>query len=289
MKPAAPAQTASPIPGWTDTTVQPAGSAPLRARIYGRRPASGNLPLVLHFHAGAFTSGSLEGGAPIAALLAEAGAIVVSVDYPLAPAHPFPQAIEAGYAALTWAHKQRAKLTGPDAPLVIAGEEAGGNIAAAVSLMARDRQRPQLAGQILFSPMLDACVATASSRKAKVGHAECKWALGWHDYLCDVADPSHPYAVPGRAMRLAGLPSTLLITAEDDPIRDEALAFARRLGAASVPTQELIVPGATGWPASYGAAPPPSAQWPAAALERCRQFLSSVQTMNLPAPVPSRH
>jgi acetyl esterase len=276
MSPAA-VQTALSAPAWTETTVRPAGLAPLPARVYGRKPATGSIPLVLHFHAGAFTSGSLESGSAIASLIAEAGAVVVSVDYPLAPQHPFPQAVETGYAALTVLHKLRAKLAGADAPLVVAGEEAGGNIAAAVALMARDRQRPQLAGQILFSPMLDACVATASSRKANVGHAACKWALGWQDYLKDVANPSHPYAVPGRAMRLAGLPSTLLITAEDDPIRDEALAFAQRLHSASVPTQELVVPGTTGWPASYGATPDSALPWPSAALERCREFLSSVR------------
>ena len=276
-----------PIPAsaapWVDVPVRAAGQAPMTARVFGRRDTERAVPLVLHFHSGAFTSGSLESAEPIARLLAEAGAVVVSLDYPLAPAHPFPHAVEAGYAALVWLQKHRAKFAGPDAPIILAGEEAGGNIAAAVASMARDRQRPKVAAQILFAPMLDACVGTASLRKAAVGHVDCKWAHGWHDYLGNTPDPSHPYAVPGRAMRLSGLPSTLLFTAEDDPMRDEALGYAARLRAADVLALEFVLPGMTGWPRTHGAPIDPTLPWPRTALERCRQFLSSVQATNLSA------
>ena len=287
MNTAAVPSTTLPIPAspisWTDVTVRAAGQAPMTARVFGRRNTKAATPLVLHFHSGAFTSGSLDSAEPVARLLAEAGAIVVSLDYPLAPEHPFPHAVEAGYAALVWLQKQRAKFAGGDAPIVLAGEEAGGNIAAAVALMARDRQRPKVAAQILFAPMLDACVGTASLRKAAVGHVDCKWAHGWHDYLADTPDPQHPYAVPGRAMRLAGLPSTLMFTAEDDPMRDEALAYAARLRAADVLALEFVLPGATGWPRTHGAPIDPALPWPRIALERCRQFLSSVQATHLAA------
>lgn len=223
----------------------------LPVRLVGRRPRTGRAPLVLHFHAGAFVSGDLDSGSCIARLIADTGAVVISVDYPLAPARPFPQAVEAGYAALTWAYRHRARLAGDGAPLFVAGEEAGGNLAAAVALKVRDSQHPPLAGQVLLSPMLDPCLATASLRKAEAGHSGCKWADGWHSYLPNPCDASHPYAAPGPAMRLAGLPPALLISALDDPLRDETHAYARRLRQAGVCVQEAVLALATGWPDTY--------------------------------------
>ncbi len=106
--------------------------------------------------------GSVETGRPIAELLAEAGAVVVSAEYPLAPAHPFPKAVQSLFHVLTWLHANRPEGTGKKSALLVAGEEAGGNLAAALALMARDQQHPPLAGQILLSPMLDPCMATGS-------------------------------------------------------------------------------------------------------------------------------
>lgn len=228
---------------------------PLRLRGV-RRPGEAQ-PLVLHFHAGAFIDGDLARGGRVAELLAEAGARVVSVAYPLAPASPFPQAVDAGRAALDWVLRHRARLAGSDATLWLAGEEAGGNLAAAVSMMARDARRPTLAGRILLSPMLDMCVGTASLREAQAGPAGCRWADGWRHYLARPEDALHPYATPARALRLEGLPPTLLVSARDDPLRDEALAYAERLRAAGVPTCTEVLAGPTGWPASYMSPPPP--------------------------------
>ncbi|MBA3597121.1 MAG: alpha/beta hydrolase [Methylibium sp.] len=256
----------------------------LPARIYGQRSrtaapsnsASGR-PLVLHFHAGAFVSGGLDSGELVAGLLAEAGAVVISIDYPLAPKQPFPAAVEAGHAALEWAHRQRGRLAGPAANLWVAGEEAGGNLAAAVAAMARDQQQPQLAGQILLSPMLDTCVATASLRKAQAGPVGCRWADGWHDYLAGPDDAIHPYAAPGRALRLAGLPPTLLITAEDDPMRDETHAYAERLREAGVIVEQALLPAPTGWPCAFMQTPQAEPVWAAALRDRLRRFLSADQ------------
>ena len=218
-------------PEWVSKQLDISPAKPLDVRFYGQRSVGNRAtaPLVLHFHAGAFVAGSLESGARIARLLADAGAVVMSIDYPLAPAHPFPQAVEAGYAALVWAFRARQKLAGKNAPLFVAGEEAGGNLAAAVALLARDRQAPELAGQILLSPMLDPCLGTASLRCADAGPVGCTWADGWHQYLARLEQGAHPYAAPGNALRLAGLPPTLLLTAQDDPLRDETLAYAERL------------------------------------------------------------
>jgi acetyl esterase len=241
---------------WPDGLDQQIVVAPdrqLDVRVYGRHPASAAdpAPVVLHFHAGAFVGGSLEQGAWVARSLADAGAVVISVDYPLAPDHPFPQALKAGYAALVWAWKARHKLAGRNAPLFVAGEEAGGNLAAAIALMARDQDAPRLAGQILLSPMLDACMATASLRGVHAGPVGCTWADGWHHYLARQQDGGHPYAAPGAALRLSGLPPALLLTAQDDPLRDETRAYAERLRGAGVAVQEAVLPGHTGWPFSY--------------------------------------
>jgi acetyl esterase/lipase len=231
-------------------------------------------PLVLHLHAGAFVSAP-QSQPRVAGMLVEAGATVVSLHYPLAPEHPFPQGIEAAYAALVWLHRRRRRLAHGDAAVFIAGEEAGGNLAAAVSLMARDRAEPPLAGQILFSPMLDACVATASLRRAQAGPVGCRFADGWRRYLSRASDALHPYATPGAAVRLAGLPATLLVTANDDPFRDETLAYARRLRDQGVTVDALTLAPPTGFPAAYMTPPAAcDARWADAVRPAIRRFLA---------------
>lgn len=232
----------------TDHTVALEAGGSVTVRVYGSKRPGGGQPLVIHFHGGAFISGDLTTGEPMARLLTDSGSVVVSVDYPLAPAHPFPQAVEAGYAVLEWAWKNRVKLAGTAPRIFLAGEEAGGNLAAAVALVARDRLHPPLAGQILVTPMLDPCVGTASLREAIGAQTECKWHQGWQQYLRSPMDAEHPYAVPGSVQRLAGLPATLVMTGEDDPMRDEAQEYAERLRAGGIPVQFQLLQGTTGWP-----------------------------------------
>lgn len=269
---------AAPGQDWVEKQIAIAPDTLLDVRFYGRcsaLAASGPAPLVLHFHAGAFVAGSLEAGACIPRLLAAAGAVVLSLDYPLAPNNPFPQAVEAGYAALAWAWKARHKLAGKGAPVFVAGEEAGGNLAAAVALMARDQQAPALAGQILLSPMLDPCMATASLRCADAGPVGCMWADGWHQYLSRLAEAGHPYAAPGTALRLSGLPPTLLLTAQDDPLRDESLAYAGRLRQAGRLVHAAVLPGPTGWPVSYLQSAGQEVAWAAAVQQQFSDFFSA--------------
>ncbi|MGI4797838.1 MAG: alpha/beta hydrolase fold domain-containing protein, partial [Janthinobacterium lividum] len=179
------------------------------------RPA----PLVLHMPGGTFMG--VPGPRPVADLLAEAGAVVVSANYPAGPEHPFPQAVEALYALLCHLYRNRTQWVARRSPLLVAGEEAGGNLAAALTLMARDRLGPPIAGQILLSPMLDAGMATCSFRDAEAGPVGCKWADGWTLYLGRADNAAHPYAVPARSTRLHRLPPALLFTRPDDPMRDE--------------------------------------------------------------------
>lgn len=265
-----------PAPQWVERTLDAGQSSDLTVRIYGqgRRDAAG-AALVLHLHGGAFVSGAPEGGSTVARLLAAAGATVVSVDYPLAPAHPFPAAPEAGYAALLWAYRTRSALAGPRARLFVAGEEAGGNLAAALASMARDRQSPPLAGQILLSPMLDPCLGTASLRHSAAETGRCPWADGWCQYLRQPQAAEHPYATPGRARRLADLPPALLLTAQDDPLRDETRAYGRRLAEAGVAVETAVLPGPTGWPSALMASASAAPSWEGTVRDRLQAFLST--------------
>lgn len=275
-----PASAAASAIAEADTTIDVAGRA-MQVRVYGKRKPGSAAPLVLHFHGGAFVSGDLDSGACMARLLSEVGAVVVSVAYPLAPEHRFPEAVEAGYAALEWAYKQRNKLGGKGAPVYLAGDEAGGNLAAAVALVARDRGHPPLAGQILVAPMLDPCVGTASLRETQECMAACKWADGWQQYLRGPMDAEHPYAVPGKATRLVGLPPALILTGADDPMRDEAMAYAQRLRDAGIAVTSSLMPTQTGWPDSLAEAPPQECPCAAGVQKHLRAFFTQA------APPPS--
>lgn len=262
------------------------GQPALALRLQGRAPKAGALPLVLHLHGGAFNSGDLDSGACLAELIADAGAVVASLAYPLAPAHPFPAAVEAAYAALGWLHQQRKRLAGAGAPLFVAGQEAGGNLAAAVALMVRDRQHPPLAGQILVSPMLNPCNATASLRECLGETTACKWMDGWQQYLRGPMDAEHPYAVPAQAQRLTGLPPALIVWGSDDPLRDEAQAYAERLRGAGIDVHSGAFASATGWPdalAGQSADECPNAR---ELKERLRAFCGHASSACAP-PAPS--
>ena len=219
-----------------DRVLDLAPTGPVTLRFHGRRDCAPGAPLVLHFHGGAFTDGTLEDGAPLAQALVAGGAVVASLDYPLAPKHKFPEAVETGHAALRWLARWRGRLCGDRAaPLYVAGEEAGGNLAAAVAMMARDRG-DALAGQILVDPLLDPCVGTKSMRDANAGYAgRCKYADGWHEYFRSPQDSDHPYAAPASAQRLAGLPATLIVATVGTPLRDEVMTYSKRLAGAGIP------------------------------------------------------
>ncbi|KWT85149.1 MULTISPECIES: alpha/beta hydrolase [unclassified Variovorax] len=243
---AAPAPAVAVAPGTeVDISVPLPEREPVQARLYGQRTKGVAVPLVLHFHGGTFVCGDLDDGRNVARLLAAAGAVVLSLAYPL---KPFPEPIEVGFAALEWLYKQRVKLAGKGARVYLAGEEAGGNLAAAVALMARDRAHPPLAGQILLSPMLDPCAGTLSLRKASDEDARCRWASGWQEYLSCPMNATHPYAVPGASLRLAELAPALVLVGEDDAMRDEALSFAQRLQKAGIPVTTAVLPSAAKCP-----------------------------------------
>ncbi|HEY9214131.1 MAG TPA: alpha/beta hydrolase [Ancylobacter sp.] len=232
---------------WIEDTLEMEGMA-LPVRVYRSGASAHPAPLVFHLHGGAFVGGDLDCGETVCRMLSDSGAVVISADYPLAPEHRFPEALNISFAALTLLHKNRAQWAARGSRLFVAGEEAGANIAAALSLMARDQQDPPIAGQILLSPMLDPCLATKSIRAAEAGPVGCKWADGWHGYLGTADKAAHPYAAPLGSCRLGDLAPALVVTAQDDPMHDESLAYAARLASCGVEVRTHVLPAPTQWP-----------------------------------------
>lgn len=214
----------------------PAGA--LALRLY--RPAQpGVLPVILYFHGGGFVGGGLD-DADAAAQFIAAGtpALVVSVDYALAPAHPFPAAPEDAHAAAMWIAGHADSLWGDAARLAVAGDDAGGNLAAALTLMARDRNGPPILAQALVGPMLDPSMTRLGDGqrlKSDLSAATC--ADCYRQYLPETRQRLHPYASPLASVRQAGLPPALIVTAECDVLHNEAEKYAAALIAAGVPTQ----------------------------------------------------
>jgi len=163
---------------------------------------------------------------------------VMAVDYRLAPEHKFPVGVEDAYAAVVWLGEHAAEIGGDPSRLAVVGDSAGGNLAAVVALMARDRRGPALALQVLIYPVIDFSFDTPShggTGEANVLQSD-EVRYYWYEYLGDEADGANPYASPIRAESLASLPPALLVIAEYDPLRDEGEAYAARLAADGVRT-----------------------------------------------------
>ncbi len=214
---------------------------PLAARLYKAEREGKREALVVFFHGGGFVDGDLDHSDNFLRHLAEAGnaPIVLASTYTLAPVKPFPAAVEDAHAVLMWARKNKTKLGWNGKRLLVAGIEAGANLAAVSSLMARDRGAPQVAGQILVMPMLDPGLSTCSMREMPAGVGAAKvvneCAAAYRGYLPHPADRSHPYASPLQSSRMKNLPPALILSAEDDPLRDEAEAYGKKLIDAGVP------------------------------------------------------
>ena len=211
----------------------PAGDLPVRVYTPEGEPP---FPIVVWFHGGGWVVGTLGTYDPLCrALAAAVPAVVVSVGYRLAPEHRWPAAVEDAYAATLWASRNAARLGGAQHRLAVAGDSAGGNLAAVVALGARDRGGPQIAFQLLVYPVLDAAAEAASWRDHAEGFyltaAGMRWY--WAHYLGQ-ADGAAPDASPLRAAFVGGLPPALVIGAEHDILRDEGEAYATRLAEAGV-------------------------------------------------------
>jgi acetyl esterase len=195
-------------------------------------------PVVAFFHGGGFVICSVETHDGLARRLVNAlGAVVVSVEYRLAPEARCPAAAEDCYAATQWVHEHAAELGADPARLMVAGDSAGGNLAAVVSLMAREQGGPPITSQVLVYPVIDAACDAPSYAENGEGYfleaTGMRWF--WDHYLGPDGDGEHQNASPIRARDLSGLPPAVVITAEFDPLRDEGEAYAKALQAAGVP------------------------------------------------------
>jgi acetyl esterase len=219
------------------TIAGPAGR--LRIRIY--RPAGAVarlLPAILYFHGGGWVMGSLEGYDLVYRYFcARAGCVLVAVDYRLAPEHKFPAGIDDAVAAYRWLQAEATELGVDPARIVIAGDSAGGNVAAVAAQLLRGEERPPCLQWLIF-PATDFSFDTASYRSCGEGFMVTRAAMEWFrgHYLNGQADIGDPRASPLKANDLAGLPPALVYTAGFDPLRDEGQAYADRLTAAGVKT-----------------------------------------------------
>jgi acetyl esterase/lipase len=236
----APAPPADPRVAIENRTVPgPAGAPAVPVRVYRPLHATDVSPGVVYFHGGAFVVGDLETEhANCLHYCGELACVVVSVDYRLAPEHPFPAGAEDCYAALCWTVEHAHDLGLDAARVAVGGSSAGGGLAAAVALMARDREGPALCFQLLVYPVLDDRGITPSSAFQDVpvfnGQA-AEWM--WRHYVGEDAADVSPYAAPARALDVSRLPAAYVLTCELDPLRDEGIDYAVRMARAGVPVE----------------------------------------------------
>lgn len=224
------------------------GDPEILIRHYAPLSQQDKAPCLLLFHGGAFVFGDLDSEhVRCLHIAARCKAVVISVDYRLAPEHQFPAGVNDCYAALLWVADNAEKLGIDPGRVAVGGASAGGALAAAVAQMTRDSNGPPIAFQLLIYPVIDDRMDSSSMLN---GGDKPIWnsfhtKLMWEHYLgkADSGAPTSNYAAPGRATSLAGLPPAFILTAEYDPLRDEALEYAFRLMDEGVPTELHQLPG----------------------------------------------
>jgi acetyl esterase len=212
----------------------PGAGSEIPVRIYTPR-GRGPHPVLVNFHGGGWVIGDLDTADAVCREMCRlVGCVVVSVDYRLAPEHRFPAAVDDCYAATVWVASHAAELDVDPRRLAVGGESAGGNLAAVVALLARDRGGPAIAVQLLCYPVLSAAMDTPSYRENGEGYLLTRDTMRWFwaQYCPRAADRSLATASPARAARFDGLPDAIVVTAEFDPLRDEGQAYAAQLRAA---------------------------------------------------------
>jgi acetyl esterase len=202
--------------------------------------------VVAYFHGGGWVQGDLETHHGLCARLASrAGALIVAIDYRLAPEHKFPAAVDDCFAAYRWLRSHAGELGGDAARVGLAGDSAGGNLSAVVSQLSARAGDVVPACQVLIYPALDCGLDTSSHRELEDAHVIPRDRILWYmtQYLRDEADRRDPRAAPLLSSDLADQPATLIITAGFDPLRDEGLAYAERLRNAGVDVMYREYPG----------------------------------------------
>lgn len=214
------------------------GTIPIRITL---PKATGPLPILVYFHGGGWAFGSIEqSDAFCRKLTNRSGCIVVSVGYRLAPEHKFPIPLEDCYAATLWVKQHAQEFSGDANRIAVSGDSAGGNLAAGVTLMARDRGDLAIKYQLLIYPVTTSDIVESA-------YANCRdkmfmpidaMRFFWDSYLKDAKDGESPYASPLKAKDLTKLPPAFIVTAEHDPMRDEGEKYAKRLQEAGVPVTQ---------------------------------------------------
>jgi len=268
----------------------PESGGPIRLHLY-KPLAPRTRGAFFHIHGGGFTLGSIDDlftVAKCAHICAHVGCTVITVDYRLAPEFPYPTAPEDCYAALGWIVEHASSLGIDETRIVIGGESAGGNLAAAVALMARDRGGPTVALQLLEVPVTDMSAHSRTHRSLHrfgEGYGLDKTAIQAFEaaYLPDESDRANAYASPLCAPDLRGLPPVHLVTAEFDPLRDSGEAYARRLYEAGVPTTIHRFLGHTHGSATLWRSWPPAAKW----MEEIVTTLEAATATPMQTPPPT--
>ena len=222
----------------------PGADGDLDYRLY-RPDTPGPHPLTVYFHGGGWVLGDhTSDDAFCRDLCGNSNSIIVSVNYRHAPEHPFPAAADDGFAAVKWVAANAAKLGGIADQLAVCGWSAGGNIAAVTCQLARDEGGPNIKGQILIAPVVDANDNSPSMTENAEGFILTKSLMDWfHKNYTDPADRANPKASPLLCENLTNLPPAFIVTAEFDPLRDQGNAYAEALAKAGVPTSNITYPG----------------------------------------------
>ncbi|HVG56894.1 MAG TPA: alpha/beta hydrolase [Vicinamibacterales bacterium] len=265
----------------------PVSGGDIGIRIYTPRTTGGKLPIVLQFHGGGWVAGDLDTHDSIARYYAaHANAIVISVDYRRPPEHRFPIAVDDSFASVEWVAAHADELGGDASRLAVSGDSAGGNLAAVICQLAKQRGGPRIAYQALIYPVVDVrdpVITPLYESRAEFGGGEyflstrdMLWFRG--HYLTDPArEAQDPRASPMAAADLSGLPPALVVTAGCDPLRDEAKVYADRLTASGVPVEYRCFEGAIHACMSFAGAIPQGLDALSFVAARLKENLSKVQ------------
>lgn len=217
----------------------------INCRVY-MPEGQGPFPIFIYYHGGGWVLGDIESTDASCCLIANrTKRIVVSVNYRLAPEYKFPTAVEDAFSALEWVYENGISFNGDVSRLIVGGDSVGGNLATVVTMIARDRKGPSIAGQVLIYPPTNLEFNTESHQLFEKGFGLDRQQLIWFrtHYLRNEEDKKDEYASPLIAKDLSGLPKALIITAENDVLRDEGAAYANRLKQFGVQVDYVCEPG----------------------------------------------
>lgn len=235
----------APLANVEDRLIPVDHDAEIRIRIYTPE-GQGPFPLFVYYHGGGWVIGSIEMTDASCRMLAnQTGRIVISVDYRLAPEYKFPVPVEDCYAALRWACENASTIHANASNIAVGGDSAGGNLAAVVAMKARDEAGPVIAAQVLIYPVTNLDYTTGSYEKFQQGFGLDRELMKWfgNHYVASKEEQTHPYVAPLLADDVSNLPPAFVITAENDVLRDEGLAFAKRLQDAGVQVESILEAG----------------------------------------------